>query len=68
MSENDKSWVWCEECLEWKDAGNETSFVNLNDTFMTFICDKCNNEIISRIYVNDSKPKSWTALKRSDSE
>jgi len=65
MSENDKNWVWCEDCLDWKDAGNETSFVNLDDDFMTFICDKCSNENISRINVNDSKPKQMTALKRT---
>ena len=53
MSDIDKNWVWCEDCLDWKDAGNETGFVNLDDVFMTFVCDKCNNENISRIYVNE---------------
>jgi hypothetical protein len=68
MSDNDRSWVWCEDCLDWKDAGDETSFVNLDEEFMTFVCDKCNNENISRIYMKDTKPKSWRALKRTDSE
>ena len=66
MSEIDKNWVWCEDCLDWKDAGNETGFVNLDDVFMTFVCDKCNNENISRIYVSDGKPKQMGALKRSN--
>ena len=41
-----KNWVWCEDCLEWKDAGEEVSFLNIaEDDFgkeiMTFDCDKC---------------------------
>ena len=40
-----KNWVWCESCLEWKDAGEEVSFVNIaEDAYgkdvMTFECDK----------------------------
>jgi hypothetical protein len=41
-----KNWVWCEDCLEWKDAGDEVSLMNIEeDSFgkdvMTFECDKC---------------------------
>ena len=41
-----RNWVWCESCLEWKDAGDEVSLMNIEeDSFgkdvMTFECDKC---------------------------
>ena len=26
-----KNWVWCEDCLEWKDAGADVSFVNIEE-------------------------------------
>ena len=43
-----KNWVWCEDCLEWKDAGEEVNLEDISeDAFgkdmMTFNCDKCGN-------------------------
>ena len=56
-----KNWVWCEDCLEWKDAGDEVSFDSIaEDTFgkdvMTFECDKCKNENKNTIISSVTKP------------
>ena len=57
-----KNWVWCEDCLEWKDAGEEVSFVNIEeDSFgkdlMTFECDRCENTNKNNIISSPTKPK-----------
>ena len=51
-----------EDCLEWKDAGDEVSFVNIEeDSFgkdlMTFECDKCENTNKNNIISSATKPK-----------
>ena len=62
MSTDITNWVWCEDCLDWKDAGNEVSFVNIEeDSFgkdlMTFLCDKCEKENKNNIVISDTKPR-----------
>jgi hypothetical protein len=57
-----KNWVWCESCLEWKDAGEEVGFVNISeDTFgkdiMTFECDKCENTNIGVVISSVARPR-----------
>ena len=57
-----KDWVWCEDCLEWKDAAEEVSFMGIaEDTFgkdvMTFECDKCGNENKNNIISSVTKPR-----------
>jgi Zn finger protein HypA/HybF involved in hydrogenase expression len=57
-----KNWVWCEDCLEWKDAGDEVSFDSIaEDTFgkdvMTFICDKCENTNKGIIVESVTRPR-----------
>ena len=62
MSTDITNWVWCEDCLDWKDAGNEVGFVNIEeDSFgkdlMTFLCDKCEKENKNNIIISDTKPR-----------
>jgi len=57
-----KNWVWCEDCLEWKDAGNDVSFDSIaEDIFgkdvMTFICDKCENTNKGIIIESTTRPR-----------
>ena len=57
-----KNWVWCESCLEWKDAANEASFLNIEEDIygkdmMTFICDKCENENKNFVISSPTKPR-----------
>ncbi len=57
-----KNWVWCYDCLDWKDAANEVSFLNIEeDTFgkdvMTFLCDKCENENKNIVISSTSRPR-----------
>ena len=58
-----RDWVWCEECLEWKDAGDdEVAFVSIEeDSFgqdlMTFECDTCTKTNISNIVSSVTKPR-----------
>jgi len=57
-----KNWVWCEDCLEWKDAGEEVSFVNIEEDIygkdmMTFECDKCNNQNKNFVVSSPHRPK-----------
>jgi Zn finger protein HypA/HybF involved in hydrogenase expression len=57
-----KNWVWCEDCLEWKDAGDEVSLRDIEeDSFgkdvMTFECDKCKNENKNTIISSVTKPR-----------
>ena len=57
-----KNWVWCEDCLEWKDAGDEVSFMNIEeDSFgkdvMTFECDKCGNENKNIVISSVTRPR-----------
>ena len=40
-----KNWVWCEKCLEYKDAG-EVCFIGIEEDelgtdVLHFLCDKC---------------------------
>jgi len=57
-----KNWVWCEDCLEWKDAGEEVSFMDISeDDFgkdvMTFKCDKCTKTNKNIIISSITRPK-----------
>ena len=57
-----KNWVWCEDCLEWKDAGDEVSFVSIEeDSFgkdlMTFECDKVRKTNKNNIISSATKPR-----------
>ena len=57
-----KNWVWCYDCLDWKDAANEVSFLNIEeDAFgkdvMTFLCDKCKNENKNIVISSISRPR-----------
>ena len=57
-----RSWVWCEDCLEWKDA-DEVSFVGIReDTYgkdlLRFSCDKCGQESKSKVIIKETQPKS----------
>ena len=57
-----KNWVWCESCLEWKDAANEASFLNIEEDeygkdIMTFECDKCKNVNKNDIVSSATRPK-----------
>jgi Zn finger protein HypA/HybF involved in hydrogenase expression len=66
IHEESKNWVWCEDCLEWKDAGNEVSILKIEeDTFgkevMTFACDKCENENENLMTPSATKPKGSTS-------
>ena len=61
-----KNWVWCVDCLEWKDAGEEVSFMNIaEDVFgkdvMTFECDKCGNENKNNITSSATRPRGSTS-------
>tara|TARA_Y100000310_G_scaffold70872_1_gene66648 strand:- start:364 stop:585 length:222 start_codon:yes stop_codon:yes gene_type:complete len=57
-----KNWVWCESCLEWKDAANEASFLNIEEDsygkdVMTFECDKCENVNKNIIISSATRPR-----------
>ena len=57
-----KNWVWCEDCLDWKDAGEEVSFLNIAEgsagqDVMTFACDKCGNDHKNFIVASETRPK-----------
>jgi|TARA_B110001454_G_scaffold119033_1_gene111108 hypothetical protein len=57
-----KNWVWCEDCLEWKDAGEEVSVLNISEgsageDVMAFNCDKCGNENKNFIVERETRPK-----------
>ena len=61
-----KNWVWCVDCLEWKDAGEEVSFMGIaEDVFgkdvMTFECDKCGNENKNNITSSATRPRGSTS-------
>ncbi|HBZ37692.1 MAG TPA: hypothetical protein DEO59_04170 [Balneola sp.] len=58
-----KNWVWCMKCLEWIDAANKASFVNIEEDIqgidnMTFVCDKCGQESKSNVVAKETQPKS----------
>ena len=62
MSNDMINWVWCEDCLDWKDAGEEVSFVSIQeDSFgkdlMTFLCDKCENENKNNVISSPTRPR-----------
>ena len=61
-----KNWVWCVDCLEWKDAGEEVSFMGIvEDIFgkdvITFECDKCGNENKNNITSSATRPRGSTS-------
>ena len=56
-----KNWVWCEECLEWKDA-DEVTLVSIEEDFsgqdwMTFECDRCTKTNVNNIVSSVTKPR-----------
>lgn len=56
-----KDWVWCEECLEWKDA-DEVTFVSIEENsfgqdLMTFECDRCTKTNVNNIVSSVTKPR-----------
>ena len=56
-----KDWVWCEDCLDWKDT-EEVSFLGITeDSFgkdiLTFKCDECGNENKNNIISSVARPK-----------
>ena len=58
-----KSWVWCLKCLEWIDAAEKVSYVNIEEDIhgvedMTFICDKCGQESKSKVIAMETQPRS----------
>jgi len=58
-----KSWVWCLKCLEWVDAAEKVSFLNIEEDIhgidnVTFICDKCGQESKSLVIAKETQPKS----------
>ena len=58
-----KSWVWCMKCLEWIDAAEKVSFLNIEEDIqgmdnMTFVCDKCGQESKSKVIAKETQPKS----------
>ena len=58
-----RSWVWCLKCLEWIDAADKVSFVNIEEDIlgydnMTFICDKCGQESKSKVVAKETQPRS----------
>ncbi len=55
-----RNWVWCEKCLDWKDA-DEVCFIGIEeDKFgndvLHFLCDKCDLENKNNIISLVSKP------------
>ena len=55
-----RSWVWCEKCLDWKDA-DEVCFIGIEeDKFgndvLHFLSDKCDLENKNNIISSVSKP------------
>ena len=57
-----KNWVWCQNCLEWKDAGAEVTFMNIEENIsgrdqLTFNCDECKTEHTGLVTVKDIKPR-----------
>ena len=56
-----KNWVWCQNCLEWKDAGAEVTFMNIEEDIhgrdqLTFNCDECKTEHTGLVTAKDIKP------------
>ena len=54
-------WVWCEDCLDWKNT-EEVSFLGISeDSFgkdmLTFKCDKCENENENNIISSATRPR-----------
>ena len=31
MSNDMINWVWCEDCLEWKNAGEDVAFISIDE-------------------------------------
>jgi len=58
-----KRWVWCLTCLEWIDAAEKVSYLNIEEDIhgidnMTFICDKCGQESKSKVIAMETQPRS----------
>jgi len=58
-----KNWVWCLKCLEWIDAADKVSYVNIEEDIhgvedMTFICDECGQESKSKVIAMETQPRS----------
>jgi hypothetical protein len=51
-----KNWVWCGKCLEWLDAAEETSFVNKEERYLTFECDRCKTQSKSLLVLKHGRP------------
>ena len=56
-----KNWVWCEECLEWKDA-DEVTFVSIEEDslgqdLMAFEGDRCTKTNVNNIVSSLTKPR-----------
>ena len=61
-----KNWVWCEDCLEWKDAGEEVEFLGISeDAFgkdeLIFKCDKCGVDNRNKIISSATRPRGSTS-------
>ena len=57
-----RNWVWCEKCLEWKDA-DEVGFIEMKEDvygkdLLSFACDACSKDTIDSIVVSSvTKPR-----------
>ena len=56
-----KNWVWCEKCLEYKDA-SEVCFIGIEEygygkDVLHFICDKWDLENINNIISSATRPR-----------
>ena len=57
-----KNWVWCEKCLDWKDA-DEVSFISIEEDefgkdILHFLCDHCDQRNSGNIIESVNKPRS----------
>ena len=56
-----RNWVWCEKCLDWKDA-DEVCFIGIEeDSFgkdvLHVLCDECDLENKNNIVSSVTKPR-----------
>ena len=57
-----KSWVWCEDCLEWKDTGEEVEFLGMSEDtcsndILIFKCDKCGIDNKGNVVSSVTQPR-----------
>ncbi len=62
MSNDMINWVWCEDCLEWKNAGEDVAFISIDEhktgrEIMAFTCDKCGNDNENFITSSERMPR-----------